>query len=318
MSGLILPDIFIPLAEELGLLDVVSGQLFGDACREAVTWPDDISLSFNFSPSQLSDRRFADAVLTVLNDTGLPAHRLEAEITESALVEDLEATRHAIQTLRNAGVRIVIDDFGTGYSSLYHLYELRFDKLKIDRRFIQELVASGESEIFIRAIVGLCKGLNLLSRPRASKPRRKRRRRFRTASIKRRDSCSAEPSRLPKCHCCSAGLPSSQRERWFGHPRRFERPLRTTALPSFATELLHYGNRRAGPSSDIRRGLRRTTSSTSAQFLSEYYSEARTHLSVSKDAPIPRAIKAHRRTRRQNSRIGGRLLSRLTACCNVA
>jgi diguanylate cyclase (GGDEF)-like protein len=161
VSGLILPDTFIPLAEELGLLDMVSGQLFGDACRDAATWPEDVSLTFNFSPSQLSDRSFADAVLTVLRDTGLPPHRLEAEITESALVEDLEATRHAIQTLRNSGVRIVIDDFGTGYSSLYHLYELRFDKLKIDKRFIDELVTTGESIIFIRAMIGLSRGLNL-------------------------------------------------------------------------------------------------------------------------------------------------------------
>jgi len=161
VSGLILPDTFIPLAEELGILDMVSGQLFGDACRDAVTWPEHISLTFNFSPSQFSDRTFADTILTVLNDTGLPPHRLEAEVTESALVQDLEATRHAIQTLRNAGVRIVIDDFGTGYSSLYHLYELRFDKLKIDKRFIQELVTTGESTVFIRAMVGLCRGLNL-------------------------------------------------------------------------------------------------------------------------------------------------------------
>jgi diguanylate cyclase (GGDEF)-like protein len=161
VSGLILPDTFIPLAEELGILDVISGQLFGDACRAAATWPEDISLTFNFSPSQFSDRSFADAILMVLRDTGLPAHRLEAEITESALVEDLESTRHAIQTLRNAGVRIVIDDFGTGYSSLYHLYELRFDKLKIDKRFIAELVTTGESAVFIRAMVGLSKGLNL-------------------------------------------------------------------------------------------------------------------------------------------------------------
>ncbi len=162
VSGMIMPDTFIPLADELGLMDVVSGQLFGDACRDAVKWPEDVSLSFNFSPSQLADRKFADAVLTVLHDAGLPPHRLEAEITESALVEDLEATRHAIQTLRNSGVRIVIDDFGTGYSSLYHLYELRFDKLKIDRRFVQELATSSESEVFMRAIIGLCKGLNLL------------------------------------------------------------------------------------------------------------------------------------------------------------
>jgi len=161
VSGFIPPDTFIPLAEELGLMELVWGQLFGDACRDAATWPDDISLSFNFSPSQLSDRRFADTVLAVLNNTGLPARRLEAEITENAIVTDMDATRHAMQTLRNAGVRIAIDDFGTRYSSLYHLYELRFDKLKIDRRFIQELGSSAESDIFMRAIIGLCGGLNL-------------------------------------------------------------------------------------------------------------------------------------------------------------
>jgi diguanylate cyclase (GGDEF)-like protein len=161
VSGLILPDTFIPLAEELGILNMVSGQLFGDACRDAVTWPDDVSLTFNFSPSQFADSSLAESILTVLHDTRFPPHRLEVEITESALVQDLEATRHAMQTLRSAGARIVIDDFGTGYSSLYHLYELRFDKLKIDRRFIQELVTTGESAVFIRAMVGLSKGLNL-------------------------------------------------------------------------------------------------------------------------------------------------------------
>jgi len=161
VSGFISPDTFIPLVEELGLMDLLFGQLFGDACRDAVNWPDNVSLSFNFSPTQLSDRSFAETVLAVLRNTRLPAHRLEAEITENAVVTDIDATRHAIHTLRNAGVRIVIDDFGSGYSSLYHLYELRFDKLKIDRRFIQELGVSAESEVFMRAIIGLCGGLNL-------------------------------------------------------------------------------------------------------------------------------------------------------------
>jgi diguanylate cyclase (GGDEF)-like protein len=161
MDGMIAPDNFIPLAEELGLIDVLSGQLFGDSCRDAATWPDDVSLSFNFSPTQLSDKNFVQDVLTILADTGLPPHRLEAEITESAIVSDFAATRHAIQTLRNAGVRIVIDDFGTGYSGLSQLYELRFDKLKIDKRFIQETGKSSESDVFMRAIFGLCKGLDL-------------------------------------------------------------------------------------------------------------------------------------------------------------
>jgi EAL domain-containing protein (putative c-di-GMP-specific phosphodiesterase class I) len=89
VSGFISPDTFIPLVEELGLMDLLSAQLFGDACREAATWPDDVSLSFNFSPSQVSDRNFADAVLAVMSSTGLPARRLEAEITESAIVTDM-------------------------------------------------------------------------------------------------------------------------------------------------------------------------------------------------------------------------------------
>jgi diguanylate cyclase (GGDEF)-like protein len=161
VTGFIPPDKFIPVAEELGQMEMLWRQLFGDACRDALTWPDDIMLSFNFSPSQLSDRRFADKVLSILSSTGLPAHRLEAEITENAIVTDVDATRHAIEILRNSGVRIVIDDFGTGYSSLSHLYELRFDKLKIDRRFVQELGRTSESDIFMRAIIGLCGGLNL-------------------------------------------------------------------------------------------------------------------------------------------------------------
>jgi diguanylate cyclase (GGDEF)-like protein len=161
MNGLVMPDTFIPIAEELGIIDILSGQLFGDACRDAATWPEYISLSFNFSPTQLSDRNFAQDVLAILSVTGLPPYRLEAEITESAVVADFQATRHAIETLRNSGVRIVIDDFGTGYSGLSQLYELRFDKLKIDKRFIQELGKSTECDIFVRAIFGLCKGLDL-------------------------------------------------------------------------------------------------------------------------------------------------------------
>jgi diguanylate cyclase (GGDEF)-like protein len=161
VSGFVSPDRFIPVAEELGQMESLWRQLFEDACRDALAWPDDISLSFNFSPSQLSDRKLADKVLAVLTSTGLPAHRLEAEITENAIVTDIEATRYAIEALRASGVRMVIDDFGTGYSSLSHLYELRFDKLKIDRRFVQELGVTTESDIFMRAIIGLCGGLNL-------------------------------------------------------------------------------------------------------------------------------------------------------------
>ena len=118
-------------------------------------------MSFNFSLTQLSDRNFAQNILAILSETGLPTRRFEAEITETALVADFETTRHAIQTLRNSGVRTVIDDFGTGYSGLSHLYELQFDKLKIDKRFVKELGKSTESDAFMRGIFGLCNGLNL-------------------------------------------------------------------------------------------------------------------------------------------------------------
>jgi len=161
VHGVILPDTFIPLAEELSLMDQLSNQLFDDACRTAATWPSNISLSFNFSPSQLSDRNLPAAIWTVLHDTGLPANRLEVEVTERAVVTDLGATRNILQMLRNSGVRIVIDDFGTGYSSLLHLYELRFDKLKIDKHFIRELGTTEESDVFARAIIGLSEGLQL-------------------------------------------------------------------------------------------------------------------------------------------------------------
>jgi EAL domain-containing protein (putative c-di-GMP-specific phosphodiesterase class I) len=161
INGFIAPNIFIPLAEELGLMNVLSEQLFSDSCRDAANWPEYVSLSFNFSSTQLSDKNFAQNVLTILADTGLAPYRLEAEITESAIVSDFETTRHVIRTLRNAGIRIVIDDFGTGYSGLSQLYELRFDKLKVDKRFIQEIGKSSESDIFMRAIFGLCKGLDL-------------------------------------------------------------------------------------------------------------------------------------------------------------
>ena len=161
VKGYIAPDAFIPLAEELGLLDDLSDHLFADACRSAANWPEDVSLSFNFSPSQLANTHLPAAIKRILDNTGLAAHRLEVEVTERALVTDLDAVRDVLQTLRNLGVRIVIDDFGTGYSSLYHLYELRFDKLKIDKHFIHELGSSEESDIFLRAIIGLSHGLEL-------------------------------------------------------------------------------------------------------------------------------------------------------------
>jgi diguanylate cyclase (GGDEF)-like protein len=159
--GFISPEIFIPLTEDLGLMDCLSGQLFGDACRQALTWPEDISLSFNFSPSQLSDPCFGEAILKVLDETGLPPHRLEAEVTEGALVNDFAIARQILQTLGSAGVSIVMDDFGTGYSSLRHLRELRFDKIKIDRSFVTELSRNADCGAIVSAVAGLGRSLSV-------------------------------------------------------------------------------------------------------------------------------------------------------------
>jgi diguanylate cyclase (GGDEF)-like protein len=158
--GPIPPTVFIPIAERVGLSDELTGQLFGEACRDAKQWPDDLFLAFNFSATQLRDPNFAATILDILDEIGFPPSRLEVEITEEALVEDLDTARQVLAQLRTSGVRIAMDDFGTGYSSLYFLRELRFDKLKIDRSFVQS-IANPESRVIVQAIVGMSTGLNL-------------------------------------------------------------------------------------------------------------------------------------------------------------
>jgi predicted signal transduction protein with EAL and GGDEF domain len=159
--GVISPSVFIPLTEDLGLMDRLSDQLLRDACRQAATWAEHISLSFNFSPGQLSDPSLGDAILAVLEETGLPPHRLEAEITEGALVSDFAVARQTIRTLASAGVRIVMDDFGTGYSSLRHLRELHFDKIKIDGSFVNELSWNTDCAAIVTAVAGLGRSLKI-------------------------------------------------------------------------------------------------------------------------------------------------------------
>jgi diguanylate cyclase (GGDEF)-like protein len=159
--GLISPEVFIQLGENLNLIHHLSGKLFGDACRDAMAWPGHISLSFNFSPGQLRDPAFGEAVLSVLEETGFPPYRLEAEVTESALISDFAATRQVLHTLESAGIRIVMDDFGTGYSCLRHLRELRFNKIKIDRSFVNELRSNAECAAIVTAVAGLGRSLDV-------------------------------------------------------------------------------------------------------------------------------------------------------------
>jgi predicted signal transduction protein with EAL and GGDEF domain len=161
--GPIAPDVFISIAEECGLIQELGDQLLRRACRDAATWPGDLVLAFNISPRQLQDPALTLRILSVLQETGLPPRRLEIEITESAFVGDITLARKIIEELRNVGVRIALDDFGTGYATLSQLISLRFDKIKIDRSFISRLGKDPESDVIVKAVLGLARGLGLTS-----------------------------------------------------------------------------------------------------------------------------------------------------------
>jgi len=159
--GDIPPDRFIPIAEDTGMIHELSDQLLRRSCKAACSWPDNVILAFNISPVQLKDRTLGLRVLSILGEAGLRPGRLEVEITESALVQDLEAAQEVLGSLRDAGVRLALDDFGTGYSSLYHLRNFKVDKIKIDRSFIGRMGNEKESAEIVSALIGLGQGLGL-------------------------------------------------------------------------------------------------------------------------------------------------------------
>jgi diguanylate cyclase (GGDEF)-like protein len=159
--GPIPPDIFISIAEECGLINALGDRLLRIACREATTWPADVTLAFNVSPIQLCEPTLGLRILTILGETGLNPRRLEIEVTESALMENMEVARRVIDQLRQAGVRVALDDFGTGYATFSQLLALRLDKIKIDRSFVSRLGRDDESMVIIRAIIGLAGGFGL-------------------------------------------------------------------------------------------------------------------------------------------------------------
>jgi diguanylate cyclase (GGDEF)-like protein len=159
--GFIPPDVFIPIAEETGLINTLSDQLFRQACLDANAWPTTFVLAFNVSPVQLRDATLGLRLLSILGQTGFSPRRLEIEITEGALVENIGAAQTVIDQLRGAGVRIALDDFGTGYATLSQLLSLHLDKIKIDRSFVSRLDKSEDSQVIVRAILGLAKGFGL-------------------------------------------------------------------------------------------------------------------------------------------------------------
>jgi diguanylate cyclase (GGDEF)-like protein len=159
--GLVSPEIFIPIAEEIGLITELSDQLMDRAFADARECADTVTLSINISPIQLRDPWFAQKLLKRLVVANFPPHRLEIEITESCLHENVGLVRTMIASLRNQGVKVSLDDFGTGYSSLEQLRTLPFDRLKIDRAFISELGGPDGRSRIVDAIISLGRGLNL-------------------------------------------------------------------------------------------------------------------------------------------------------------
>jgi diguanylate cyclase (GGDEF)-like protein len=159
--GYIGPDVFIPIAEEIGLMSPLSRQLLRRACLDAKAWPSTIALAFNISPVQLRDPAVGLHILSILAETGFSPRRLEIEITETALVENIAVARAVVDELRAAGIRIALDDFGTGYSTLSQLLSFRLDKIKIDRSFVSRLNESNDCQVIVRAILGLANGFGL-------------------------------------------------------------------------------------------------------------------------------------------------------------
>ena len=159
--GLVPPSTFIPLAEESGIIVALGEWVLRSACREAASWPRPLHVAINLSPVQFQHGDLPSLVHQILLETGLPAARLELEITEGVLIGDFTRAVAILRRLKNLGVRIAMDDFGTGYSSLSYLQSFPFDKIKIDQSFIANLSHSGQAATIIRAIIALGRGLDL-------------------------------------------------------------------------------------------------------------------------------------------------------------
>jgi EAL domain-containing protein (putative c-di-GMP-specific phosphodiesterase class I) len=153
------PCVFIPLAEEMGLIPALGAWVLRRACTEAAAWPHPWRVAVNVSPLQLADASLPGLVAEVLAETGLAAERLEIELTETAIVEDQERALSTLRAIKALGVRVALDDFGTGYSSLKTLRSFPFDKIKLDRFFMAEIESSAEAMAVIRSVLALGKSL---------------------------------------------------------------------------------------------------------------------------------------------------------------
>jgi diguanylate cyclase (GGDEF)-like protein len=160
-KGIISPAVFIPVAEDCGLINPIGEWALQKACRQAARWPNDLYIAVNLSPVQIVAPNLPEIVQCALSESGLPPDRLEIEITERTIMEDTERTLSNLQRLKEIGVRIAMDDFGTGYSSLSYLRRFPFDRIKIDRSFVADLPIGADQIAIVQAIVSIARALGL-------------------------------------------------------------------------------------------------------------------------------------------------------------
>ena len=154
------PAVFVPIAEQSGLIDELGGWTIRQACRDGLAWPD-IKVSVNVSPAQFRAPNFDSQLTTILRETGFPPDRLELEVTESYFIANSEQARRAIDTIRGLGISVSLDDFGTGYSSIGYLRSFNFDKLKLDRSLIVGVASDERVQRLVEATIALAEALDL-------------------------------------------------------------------------------------------------------------------------------------------------------------
>jgi EAL domain-containing protein (putative c-di-GMP-specific phosphodiesterase class I) len=161
--GMVPPDVFIPLAEQNGMIHELGGFVLLAACNAAMRWPAEIGVSINLSPAQITRGDVIAVVQQALEDSGLPAHRLTLEITETALMENLETGNAILQAIRAMGARIALDDFGTGYSSLSYLQTFALDEIKIDRAFVAAMETHDRTREIVALIAAIARNLGAVT-----------------------------------------------------------------------------------------------------------------------------------------------------------
>lgn len=161
IRGLVPPSVFIPVAEDSGKLTALTLSLLRQACADAVAWPEQLFVSINVAPSQLLNPGFFPHFMAIIADMNFSPRRIQIEITESGLIERIPEMKEGLVRFHGQGIKIALDDFGTGYSGLYHLRELKFDVIKIDRSFVTNMLEDNDKARIVEAILNLARTLDI-------------------------------------------------------------------------------------------------------------------------------------------------------------